>query len=126
LNAKYTRAKAILQEEIDEAQRKLDARKRMHHPASSASEEHQDIILKGIQAAQQRLRELKACDPALDEESQDSVGDNTLMAIVNYENDGQQNNIKRKKKRKSLIERQVEMKEQIQAVSSFLHTLQSL
>ena len=62
MNAKYVRAKMILQEEIEEAQRKLDARKKANHPGT-ASDVQQDIILKGIQAAQQRLRELKACDP---------------------------------------------------------------
>ena len=99
LNAKFMRAKTILKEEIEMTQSKLQ---------SGAEAESQDVILKGISAAQQRLKELNAVDDSDDIEDQENTNTNRL------------------KRRKSLIEKQLEMKEHVQCVQIFLNSLSTL
>ena len=92
----------------------------------------QDLILKGIYAAQQRLKELNAFDESpVDSETEADGGDlahgqDSLATGEGQENQPIANRPLKKKRRKSLIEKQMEIKEHVQCIQTFLNTLSAL
>ena len=107
-----------MNEEIEATQKKSqDQTKSIDGEASDFS----DTLWLGIQAAQRRLQELNSYDPEQDNEDEDADDAENLSNLQNLH--GKAAPMPKKRKRLSLIEKQVEMKDQIHAMKMFLSTL---